>query len=91
MALGAGVANGARHEQQQGRPNPLAASGDDVLRHSAYQWHARIQALRDDAVDLCHVSSDQGKGVGGCVGQGVTWEKGAKALKSNWIIGIGAT
>ena len=60
VALGIGVAQGACHEQEQGGANALAACRDDVLRHGAHQRHARIQALRDDAVNFCHIGSNQG-------------------------------
>jgi len=72
-ALLALVAKGAAAQQQQGRAQALAASGDDVVGHAANQGDARVQSTRDDLVDLAHVLFDDGKpggGAGGCGLQG---------------------
>ena len=73
LVLGAldGVEEGlaaAGHQQQQGRAQTFAASGDDVARHLADQWNARVQTLGDDVVHLAHVRLDQRKGGGGAGG-----------------------
>ena len=56
------VAQGARHQEQQGGANALAARRDDVLRHRAHQGHPRVEALGDHSVDGLHVGSDEGMG-----------------------------
>ncbi|GAA4341534.1 hypothetical protein GCM10023165_22290 [Variovorax defluvii] len=59
------IAEGARHEQEQGRPQALPASRDDVLGHMAYQRNAGVESAGDHAVDPGHVFGDEAEDVGG--------------------------
>ncbi|MCY1230227.1 hypothetical protein D9M72_426330 [compost metagenome] len=78
-ALFARVAERACHEQQQRRPQPLAAGRDDVLRNLADQRNASIEALGDHTVDFDHVAGNQVQhgGGGGGVGGGNWQSEGA--------------
>ena len=67
VALGTRVAQGTTGQEQQHRPQALAAGRNDVTGDIAHQRHARVQALGDDTVHLCHVGGDEGKNGGGAV------------------------
>jgi len=84
-ALLAAITQRAADQQQQRRPQPLAAGGDDVARNLADQGRARIQPAGDDGVDAVHVVRNEGENRGSAGGMGGQGEKG----RSWRIIGSG--
>ena len=64
-ALLAAKSRRARCEQQQRRPQSLAAAGDDVLGDLAHQRHVRAEALPDQRIDALHVGGDRRQEGGG--------------------------
>jgi len=61
QALGAAIAQGARHQQHQGGPKALAAGSNDVLRHLGYQGNVGGKTAGNDGIHGPHVVGDQGK------------------------------
>src|SRR5690606_3651726 len=65
VRVGTLVAERAGREQEQHRPQALAAAGDDVFGHLVDQDHVRRQAAADQGIDRRHV----GGGIGLDFGQ----------------------
>jgi hypothetical protein len=59
VMLAAAIAGGARRQQHQHRPQPLAARRDDVFGHLIDQQHLRTETGADQIIDRAHVRSQQ--------------------------------
>jgi large subunit ribosomal protein L21 len=69
-SLLASIVEGARHEKEQGRAQPLAAGTDDVAADLADKGNSGVETTGDDRIHLGHVAGDEGKDVGRAGGRG---------------------